>query len=250
MTRMANRLRRGGQDESTTGGWITTYADMVTLLLAFFVILFSISTIDAARFEAALTSLQDALGVLSGGRTVAARPLQDLGELVHDRQLVQLENLQLLEVRSRLQDRLEAAGHEGHVEYVMDDRGLILRMADTALFPSSHAYLTPEARSILDTVGVSIRDLPNHVRVEGHTDSRPISTPEFPSNWELSTARSTNVIRYLIEVHGLDAAQLSAAGYGEYRPIDTNETFAGMQANRRVDIILLRISLGRSEPGR
>ncbi len=247
MTRMANRVR--SRTSTNSGGdWITTYADMVTLILAFFVIMFSMSTIDAQKFERALISMQEALGILHGGRTVTAERLMDMGELKRDHQIKALDLAQILEVRAMVERGLVSAGKEGEVSYVLDHRGLTLRFADSALFPSSQAMLTPEARTILDAVGMVIVSIPNHIRVEGHTDDRPISTPEFPSNWELSTARATNVIRYLLEVHLLQPERLSAAGYGEYRPIDSNETYQGMQSNRRVDVVILRLSLSRNEP--
>jgi len=104
------------------------------------------------------------------------------------------------------------------------------------------------ALKILDEVAPILADIPNHIRVEGHTDDVPISTAQFPSNWELSTARATNVLQYLLEGEVVDPDQLTAAGYGEYRPVASNETEEGRAQNRRVDIVLLRLGAQEYEP--
>ena len=241
--------RRHRQSEEPAGGnWLTTYADMITLVLAFFVLLFSMSTIDVKRFDLAVTSMQKALGFMPGGRTVFVEDLQDAGELKRLEQVRTLEFLQLAEIRRNVEDALIASGRGGEASFSMEERGLVIRFADSVLFPSSRAVLTPEAREVMDDVAGILRRLGNHIRIEGHTDSRPINTPQFPSNWELSTARATTVLRYLLEVHGLSASRLSAAGYGEYRPVASNETPEGMQQNRRVDIVILRFTAGGEEP--
>lgn len=246
---MTRRHRQGGEQEGASqGNWITTYADMVTLVLAFFVLLFSMSTIDMQRFDLALLSMQQALGFMPGGRTVFVEELQDMSELKRQQQIRTLEFFQLNEVRQKVEATLIASGRGGEATFSMEERGLVIRFADSVLFPSSQAVLTPEARDVLDDVAVVLREIRNHIRVEGHTDNRAINTPQFPSNWELSTARATNVLRYLLEVYGLSPHKLSAAGYGEYRPVATNETWEGMQQNRRVDIIILRLTAGVEEP--
>ena len=116
------------------------------------------------------------------------------------------------------------------------------------LFDIGKDELRPEAREVLLKVGQLLSQLKNSIRVEGHTDNWPISTPRFPSNWELSTGRATSVVRFLIEEANMDPRQLQAAGYGEYHPIDDNDTAEGRQRNRRVDVIILRPSLSLAEP--
>ena len=112
------------------------------------------------------------------------------------------------------------------------------------MFDLGQADLKPEALEILDHLAEVLKQIPNPVRVEGHTDNWPINNERFPSNWELSTARATNVVRQLIEEHGLDPSSFRPRGYGEYRPLAPNDTEDNRALNRRVDIVLLRLDLG------
>lgn len=230
--------------ESSAPGWMTTYGDMVTLILAFFVILFSISTVDANKFDLALLSLQKALGILPGGRTVSSDSLIHMSELEWSQQTRLADIRQLMYVERTMKDRLS---EQDAVEMHLDERGLVVRFVEDVLFDSGKADLKTSAARILKTVAGVIEPLPNHIRVEGHTDNVPINTKAFPSNWELSTARATQVIQFLL-AYGISPLRLSAAGYGEYRPVETNDTPEGRQRNRRVDIVILRLSASRVEP--
>ncbi len=241
--------------------WMTTYSDMVTLLLAFFVLLFSFSSIDVVEFERMIMSLQQALGMLQGGRTISsAEPMMDVGDDRHQQQKMYIGNArhrqqieaiqqsQLLAARMILQEQLAEAGLEEGVSFELQERGLIIHFTDRVLFESGEAELLPGAEDILDLLAPTLQRLPNAVRVEGHTDDVPIETFRFPSNWELSTTRATNVLRYLLDTAGMSPGDLSAAGYGEYRPRDTNHTDAGRARNRRVDVVLLRLDAHGTEP--
>ena len=253
MTNLRKRQRQEGKEDA----WLTTYSDMVTLLLAFFVLLFSFSNLDLAEFERAMLSLQEALGVLQGGRTVTiSEPAlsevppspPDASDIRHRRQIEAFQIRQLLQARRAVEAELELAGIDVGVSFDLTERGLIIHFTDQVLFASAQADLLPAAREILDVVTSVLVDLPNDVRVEGHTDSRPINTLRFPSNWELSTARSTTVLRHLLAIDDLDPLRLSAAGYGEFRPLATNETPEGRAQNRRVDLVLIRLGGSRMEP--
>jgi len=147
-----------------------------------------------------------------------------------------------------LQQYIEQEGLQGQLTLITEERGLVVSMADTVLFPRASATLTPEARSLLRQVGQALARLPNYLRVEGHTDNLPISTPAFPSNWELSTARATNVVQVLVRDAGISPARLSATGYGEYRPVAPNNSEADMARNRRVDIVVLKEAYNLTEP--
>ncbi len=246
---------RRQKEKPNTDAWVTTYSDMVTLLLAFFVLLFTFASIDEAEFERAITSLQEAFGILRGGRTVtSAEPrieLEDIfDEMRHRDQIRDLEMSQLRQIRDQIGQRLEEEGMEDDVSMAISERGLVLQFTDHVLFDTAQAILLSEALDILDVLGPKLKQVPNQIRVEGHADSRPINTPQFPSNWELSTTRATSVLRYLLESHDLDPEQLSASGYGEYRPVATNETVEGRAMNRRVDVILLRLGASEYEPER
>lgn len=219
---------------------MVTYGDMMTLLLCFFVLLFSMSTIDLEKFSLIISQLQQQLGVLDGGRTISPEEMIDSGqrdELIGQIERSRMEFEQLyMEIRAYLEER----GLEEEVEVAFVDEGLLIRFPGQILFELGRAELLPEAREILGELASLFDALENEVTVEGHTDDWPISTPEFPSNWELSTTRATNVIRYLIEGKGLPPEQFSAAGYGEFQPIRPNDSPENRALNRRVDILIRR----------
>ncbi len=246
---MIRNRGRGSEGTDRSNEWMTTYSDMVTLLLAFFVLLFSFSTIDTVEFERVIMSLQEALGLLQGGRTVtSAEPLMDVGDSRHREQIEAIQRRQLLEAKIRLQRKLTESGVDEGVSFEMTERGLIMHFTDQVLFESGRAQLRPEALTMLDLLSPTLEDLPNQIRVEGHTDDVPISTLQFPSNWELSTVRATSVLRYLLEIGEFSPQKMSAAGYGEHRPRATNETDEGRAMNRRVDVVLLRLDAHGTEP--
>jgi len=232
----------------TGSSWLTTYSDMVTLVLCFFVLLYTFSTLDVLKFQQALVSLQGALGILPGGRTVAEEPLQQAASGAPPRMIFVPDLAQMEAVQAEIEQVLDELGMAGSVVTRIEERGLVVRFTDSALFDSGRADIRPDSRLILDRISEVIGQIPNQVRIEGHTDSRPINTLRFPTNWELSTARATAVIRHFVEGHGLDPERLSAAGYGEYRPIADNTTPEGRQQNRRVDIVILFIGESRWEP--
>lgn len=244
---MARKRRGGGSlaPASNAPGWMLTYGDMVTQILIFFVLLFSFSKVDQGKFGSAMISIQGALGVLPGNTAIV-----DSGEsgsastslpTMTEADFGQLEQAERL-----IRDQLGST--EGVELTIEDDRGLVVRMKDSVLFDSGQADLKPAAMAVLARLAETVKGLPNQIRIEGHTDDRPIRTVRYPSNWELSTARATNVIRYLIEQCGLSPKRLSAAGYGEYRPVADNSSEAGRARNRRVDIVLLPLTFAANEP--
>ena len=241
---MYERYRRRREEQKGGAPWLTTYGDMVTLLLTFFVLLYSFSTVDAQKFQSLAIALQGALGVLPGGQTVSVVPQPISGGANIPRE----ELDQIRTIYEQMQSFIAHGELSGTVDLIMEERGLVVRFAERAFFDLGKADLRPDTLSVLTKIAEVLRPLPNHVRVEGHTDNLPINTPRFPSNWELSTARATSVIRYLIEEENLDPERLSAAGYGEYRPIDTNDTPEGRARNRRVDLVIMRLGLTSAEP--
>ena len=225
--------------------WMVTYSDMVTQLLAFFVLLFSISVIDVQRFQSLMSAFRASTGILDMGRSfdqstfvgsppvaVAPTPVPAASRLT-----VQLEG-----VMRQLQAELEAGRLSGSVELVPEERGLVVRLAERVLFDLGKADLRPESRRVLDALAGVLAKIPNPVRVEGHTDDLPIHNERFPSNWELSTARATTVVRYFVERHRLDPRRFSAAGYGEFHPLVPNTSAANRQKNRRVEVVILALS--------
>lgn len=235
--------KRGGEDRaSNTEGWMTTYADMMSLLLCFFVLLFAYSAIDAHKFKEVAMSLRGALGILDSGPSLLnanqlpapSNPIQQ--DLPTDRSRRITETVQ--KVRMLLLDK----GLDDRVELVTDyRRGVVIRFRDAVLFDFAKAEIKPESEVLLDNVAEILSALPNEVVIEGHTDNIPVKpNSEFDSNWDLSTKRSIRVLEYFIESAGVGPPErLSASGYGEYRPVAANDTEENRALNRRVDIVLL-----------
>lgn len=236
--------------------WVLPYADFVTVLLCFFIVMFSLSSVDAYKFAALARSLHQALGgrgsVLIDAPDASLSPQQpfpiELDELMNGDYTSFLA--QMVPVQQQVQELINEAGLTASVEMTSEERGLVISVQDTVLFAVGSADLTAGARELMDKLGLILLQTANYIRIEGHTDNVPINTLRFPSNWELSAARSTSVVQYLIARHNFPPGRLSATGYGEYRPKDTNETPEGRQKNRRVDFVVLSSTYEKSEPQR
>lgn len=245
--------RKRGQEESKSGApeWMTTYGDLVTLLLCFFVLLFSFSTIDAQKFQAIMQSVQGSLGALKGGKTV-----QETFLVNEEQSVEQLEELRELEDFKKLQELienyLEQNGFQNEILVDLEPRGLLLRFKDNVLFDSGKADLKGNANETLFFLSDLLKQQEfkeKYIRIEGHTDSDPIiNIRKYPTNWELSVTRASNVVRFLIEQAGLQPDRLSASGYSQYHPIAPNDTDGNKGKNRRVDIVILRSDFVKSEP--
>ena len=224
------RRRRRSEPHSNHERWLLTYADLITLLLAFFIVLYSMSRLDARKFG----RMADAFnGVLRGGQAV----LQPAGVNTQGSSLLDLGELRSLE--QQIQDKVVTEQLQDKIETLQDERGLVIRVLESAAYDAGSADLKPQMHSILNVLAGELRSMDNHLRVEGHTDDRPINTARFPSNWELSTTRATGVVRYLVEEMKVDPSRVSALGYGEYRPVASNDEPEGRARNRRVDLIVL-----------
>lgn len=238
------RRRRQGPagSRNNTDRWLLTYADLITLLLAFFIIMFSMSHLDAKRFG----KVSQALAGILNGRSVNA---------IFERQFDDEEGSGPLKI-SRLRTMMriieykafEKGIDEKKFETEIAERGLVIHIMEQALFASSEATLSEKATDVLDLVASELKGIPNHIRVEGHTDNSPILTGKYVSNWELSSARATEVVRYLMTEHNISGKNISALGYGEFRPIRPNNTLANRAKNRRVDIVVLTMELSNKEP--
>lgn len=249
--------------------WMTTYGDLITLLLVFFVFLFSFSTIDAEKWQALLASLQGNVGVMEGGKTVSELPkvddaaLQDqINEVVRQRtrRLQQSEqaNEQVSEAEEvdefvrlyhLIEQYLEQNNIHAEIEISPAHTEILVRFQEYVLFDTGKAEIKPRSAEILDTIAnilLAHIDVIDRIRVEGHTDNRPISTLLYPTNWELSADRAIKVVRFFQERHEIPGNRLAGKGFGEYQPIADNETEEGKAKNRRVDIQIVRI-VGVSE---
>ena len=233
--------------------WLITYADMITLLMVLFIVLFAIGQTDKAKFEELREGLQDGFGtatpslletgtgLLAAGTGIeqlrVAEAADALADRDHARQVIAQDQAALQATAEVLDEQLTAAGVRGEVDLRVERRGLIVTIVtDQVLFqPGSDAVLDG-GHAILDSVAGALAVLPNDITVEGHTDDRPISDGRFASNWELSTARATSVLRQLLGTAALDPARVSASGFADQRPIADNSTPEGRAANRRVEI--------------
>ncbi len=225
---------------------MTTYGDLITQILIFFVLLFSFSNVDRDKFTAAMLSLQGSLGIIDGGMTLQEGDLMEQGEIGEIMISVQ-EQREFELLHERVEEIISEDDLNG-IQVNLDERGLVIRFVEGVLFDSGKADIKNEARAILDKIAPLLIDTHRHIRIEGHTDNLPINTREFPSNWELSTARAVNVVKYFIEKHNFSPYILSAAGYGEYRPIAPNDSDKNRALNRRVDIIILKSTSESTEP--
>jgi len=221
--------------------WLVSYADFITLLFAVFAMMYALSVVDAKKFAAMAQSLKAAFNETSpsdlraGGSLLPNEknnpPSADklgLGGIV-----------ELGDVRTQLQSRLKDAIAANQVDMTMDHRGLVISIREAGSFATSRAELSSTAQDILAKIGLSLAKVGNSVRIEGHTDEVPIHTDRFASNWELSTARATTVVRFMLERAGLKPQRLSAAGYAEYMPRVSGTSESARARNRRVDLIVL-----------
>lgn len=251
----------GSEDEGNRGipPWYATYSDMMTLLLTFFVLLYSLSSSNAHKFDQFLRSVHSVLGKPGSMGRDLNRDRNGLGVLKVPKGssikpqkfgLTKQEISEMQTIKQELEKHLARLSNGSKVDLTMTERGLVIRLAGQLLFESGKADIRPESLGILANVAIAVKAKPNSIRIEGFTDNRPISNSRYPSNWELSTARSTSVLRYLINVHRIDPKRLSAAGYGEFRAIYPNDSDSNRSLNRRVDIVLLYPSLELKEPQR
>jgi chemotaxis protein MotB len=256
--------------------WVIPYADMITLLMGLFIVMWAISSADMAKLEALQTSFAGALGMsptgesasggegaLDGGDSVfensgpapvvidgIERTQAELEEAVgalereeEAEEAREVEDEQLLAVEAAIRTHAETNGLGDAVHFRREDRGLVVSIvSDQVLFDPGSATLRTDGRGVLDGLAGALLALPNPIAIEGHTDDVPISNARFPSNWELSTARATSVLQHLIGAYGFPADRLTAAGYGEQRPIADNASPAGRDQNRRVDIAVLSLT--------
>ncbi|RBY74352.1 flagellar motor protein MotB [Geodermatophilus sp. TF02-6] len=268
------RRHRGHEEEHENHErWLVSYADMVTLLMCLFIVLFAMSQIDRAKFAALASGLADSFGapvsastgstnpqpaVLDGlpapadialGIAPDQQPSQEqvdaaaaqaaLAEAQQVAAEARAEYAQLAAARDRIEAALAAAGHAGAARYEIDERGLVVHIvADQVLFDAERAELRPEGRQILDAVAPTLRDLPGSLGIEGHANHLPV-TPggPWPSNWELSAYRATTVVRYLAG-DGIAGDRMVANGYADTRPLVPPSDPSAITVNRRVDIVV------------
>jgi chemotaxis protein MotB len=224
MKKMTPPLRHGHDR------WLLSYADLVTLLLALFTTLYAASSLDAKKLDPIALSMREAFNTPPGTATAGG----SLVTVVPPVTVVAGEPLEL-----RLARDLADAVRLDRIEIRRDGRGLVLSLPEKAAFATGSPELSGEARAMIRRIADAAAPVGNAIRIEGHTDNVPIRGPRFASNLELSTARASAVVAFLVESGAIDASRLSAAGYGEFHPRVANDTPENRAKNRRIDIVVL-----------
>ena len=228
--------RKGHVEEvhANSERWLLTYADLITLLLVFFVVMYSISVADKSKFSRLNASLSKAFGglVLQGDDKTAVG--SDAGAMSGNSIMDDFFGMQ-----SQIDQVKADMGLQNQIKVGLQKGGISISLSGSLLFDSGRAELKPEATRALDGIANSFRNMPNNVRVEGHTDNVRVNSDLYPTNWELSAARATAVTRYLAEVDRIAPQRLSAQGYAEFKPVATNDTLESRASNRRVDLLVV-----------
>ncbi len=231
---MRKKKNKSGEEEGGTGDWALSYGDMMTLLLTFFILIVSFSTTELIKFRKAMGSLRGAMGVL----------FEQDGSAVYEQQSSMFERPQLdkdvmIHALSEIEQQAITMNEAGTgVEINVSEEGLNFRLHDELMFNLGDTDLRPEIKRMLDQIGSIVQKFSCDVRIEGHTDNVPVSTAKYPSNWELSSLRAVQVLRYFESDVGVKSTRLIAVGYGDTRPIVPNDSAENRRRNRRVEIFL------------
>ncbi len=258
---MSRRPRRPGQPHHDR--WLVSYADFITLLFAFFVVLYASAQVDKRKVGKLALAIQVAfqeMGVFQASTTEvpmdAAEPMPfstvqaienkertaSLGRIASQPEGslgTGVENGDLAELQTELETALAAQIKRKEIAMLREPDGLVISLREVGFFESGSAQMKSASEAAFDRIANMLRQRDYRLRIEGHTDNVPIHTPQFSSNWELSTSRATEIVRLLIVREGFDPNRLSASGFAEYHPVATNRTAEGRGINRRVDIVIL-----------
>jgi chemotaxis protein MotB len=249
---VSKRRHKGGHDggHENAERWLLTYADLITLLMVFFVVLYSMSSADSSKWKQISAALEQAFNVdvLKGSAVTSisdasAAPAAPIDNLIQNNEVPQVSRLQsaIQSVVDKVQQ--DGTGQQPQVSVGTDKEGVVIRLSGSYLFDSGRAELKPNSFDLLDAIAQQLKLESNDIRVDGHTDSTPlVGSALYPTNWELSTARALAVTRYFVDNDSILATRLEAAGFGEFRPIMANDTREHRALNRRVEIHLLSSS--------
>ena len=226
---MARRKKKG--DDINTNGWMDTYADTITLLLTFFILLYSISAVDSEKLKELSEALQNSL---TGKQSV--KELENLDDIKID---IEKDSNKYEDLSKKLNEIIAKNSLTEIIKTREEDRGIVLQVDESLLFDPGKAEVKEASASILNTISKIIEETDNDIVAEGHTDNVPINSKEYESNWELSTARAMSIVKYLLENKKINPVRISLKGYGEYNPIVPNDTPENRTKNRRVDILVV-----------
>lgn len=254
---MVSKKNKKHQDheEHADESWLLPYSDLMTLMLALFIVLYGMSTVDAMKFQEMSeafksvltggTSVLDQNAMISNNKTSLSeietpKSTQD-GLMTKKNELKRQEQQNLEALKKQLDSYIKENGLTDDLETKLNQSQLMITISDKALFASGEAVVKPEARQLAKAISNMLQQFPDYeVIVSGHTDNVPISTYEFPSNWDLSSVRALNFMKILLLNTNLDPKKFSAIGYGEYHPVASNDTAAGRAQNRRVEVSIIR----------
>lgn len=269
--RRRRQRRRVEQEHGNHDRWLVSYADFITLLFAFFVVLYASAQMDnkkVAQVAAAIKGAFQALGVFSGGgldqdaakkiiivqgpgasqlpvASVGPSPVSiapsSSGSPLDGNSAPRGSDVDTNALKKKLEEALGDEIKKKQVQMRIGPDGLVVSIREIGFFASGAASLLPEATPTITRLAKILEQKEFEIRVEGHTDNVPIHTAQFSSNWELSTARATEVVSMLVQDYGFDPRAVSVAGYAEYRPIASNDTEEGRKANRRIDLVVIGV---------
>lgn len=254
---MAKKKKEDPEKAENHERWLLTYADLITLLMIFFVVLYSMSSVDAAKFNALSNSLSVAFpggdGVLMYTSAIPDQipiPSEEPANVSEDGSGGEnKDKSDIEELKKSVETVIKDNNLQTSVGLQVSERGLVITLSDIMFFESGKAEIPAASQQSLIQIGQSLNKIENYIRIEGSTDNIPMRSINYASNWELSTARAISVLRLFIDQAGVNPSKLAAVGYGEYRPIATNATPQGRAKNRRVDIIILDTKFSQSESG-
>lgn len=241
---MARKRKHKQHDEHMDETWLIPYADLLTLLLALFIVLFAMSSVDAKKFEEIAESFN---GVFTGDTSIMEYPNEIPVEepsisnvnKKNDSNLLK-ENAELRALKVKIDAYINEKGLQENLKTTLTDEGLLISILNDVLFDSGSAHVKVEYEKITQEVSnLLIMNPPRNIIISGHTDNVPMNNKEFSSNWHLSVIRAVNFMKILLENKNLDPRWFSAKGYGEFSPIATNDTTSGRKKNRRVEILIL-----------
>ena len=248
---MFHLKRKKKHEEHVDEAWLLPYADILTLLLALFIVLFAASEVDSKKFQAISSSfnseLQGGTGILDQEAPVesldpstTAKLNEDLPSGESDEEILAARDQQELEdFQTKIEAYIDEKGLSPRLQTEMTVKGLMITIKEGVLFESGSADIIGGSQTIADEISnLLVSDPPRMIFIEGHTDNIPAGTKEYPTNWELSSARAINFMKILLENDDLDPEKFSATGYSEYHPIATNDTLEGRTENRRVEVLI------------
>ncbi len=232
--------KKGAKEEMRTDAWLATFADTMTLLLTFFVLLYSFSTVDAAKFKQIATSLQSVLTGETGKSILDFNVKNGEVPLVGEPVPTTDANTNTEDIYEKVQSFIKERKLEATVVIKTNNRGVIIKLRENILFQSGKAEIIANSKPVLDSIYGLISNFPNDIVIEGHTDNIPISNNQYKNNWQLSSARALTVLEYFVGIKGqTHPERFKSIAYGEYQPIAPNNSDVNRALNRRVNILIV-----------